>query len=72
MQLKPKNEWRFIGKDDPIYDAEDITTGKAQFGLDVYREGMVVASIEHPPVVGGTMRSVDDRPRWRCAASRRS
>ena len=42
------------------YDQQDIVTGKAQFGLDVFREGMVHASIEHPPVLGGTIRSVDD------------
>jgi isoquinoline 1-oxidoreductase beta subunit len=36
-------------------------TGKAPFGLDIYREGMVFASIEHPPVLGGTIRSLDDK-----------
>ena len=43
-----------------IYDQKDIVTGKAQFGLDIFRDGMVHASIEHPPVLGGTVRSVDD------------
>ena len=38
----------------------DITTGKAPFGLDIYRDNMVVASIEHPPVVGGSVKSVGD------------
>ena len=40
-----------------IYDLKDITTGKAPFGLDIYREGMVFASIEHPPVLGGTIQA---------------
>ncbi len=61
VQLKPKSAFRYIGKDTTIYDAQDIVTGKAQFGLDVFREGMVHASIEHPPVMGGTIASVDDK-----------
>jgi isoquinoline 1-oxidoreductase subunit beta len=61
VQLKPKSAFRYIGKDTTIYDAKDIVTGKAQFGLDVFREGMVHASIEHPPVMGGTIVSVDDK-----------
>ena len=27
---------------------------------DVFREGMVHASIEHPPVYGGTVKRLDD------------
>jgi len=60
LKFKPRTEWRFVGKDTSIYDQRDIVTGKAQFGLDIFREGMVFASIEHPPVLGGTIRSVDD------------
>ena len=61
LTFKPRSEWRFIGQETSIYDQSDIVTGKAQFGLDVFRDGMVHASIEHPPVLGGTIRSVDDR-----------
>lgn len=61
VTFKPKNAWRFIGKETAIYDGTDIVTGKAQFGLDVFRDGMVHASIEHPPVLGGTIRSYDDK-----------
>ena len=60
LQFKPKTAWRFIGKDTQIYDQTDIITGKAQFGHDVFRDGMVHASIEHPPVFGGSVRRVDD------------
>jgi isoquinoline 1-oxidoreductase beta subunit len=49
-----------VGQDTATYDQKDIVTGKAQFGLDVFRDGMVHASIEHPPVLGGTVRSLDD------------
>jgi isoquinoline 1-oxidoreductase subunit beta len=60
LQLKPKAAWRYVGKEQPIYDLADITTGKATFGLDVYRDGMLHASIEHPPVFGGKVRGYDD------------
>ncbi len=61
LRFKTRSEWRFVGKDSSIYDQTDIITGKAQFGLDVFRDGMVHASIEHPPVFGGTVKSVDDK-----------
>jgi isoquinoline 1-oxidoreductase beta subunit len=61
LQFKPKTAWKFVGKDTSIYDLSNIVAGKAQFGLDVYRDGMVFASIEHPPVLGGTAKSVDDK-----------
>ena len=76
LRFKPKADWKFVGKERPIYDLTDITTGKASFGLDIYREGMVYASIEHPPVVGGTVKSVDDtearKVRGRAQTSSRS
>ena len=60
LQFKPKTAWRYVGKETSIYDQPDIVTGRAQFGLDIFLDGMVHASIEHPPVVGGTLRSMDD------------
>ena len=60
LRFKDRTAWKFVGKDTSTYDQKDIVTGKAQFGLDVFREGMVHASIEHPPVLGGTVRTVDD------------
>ena len=61
LRFKPKADWKFVGKETEIYDLTPIVTGTAQFGLDVHREGMVFASIEHPPVVGGTIRSIDNK-----------
>jgi isoquinoline 1-oxidoreductase beta subunit len=60
LVFKPKAAWKFIGQQTSTYDQQDIVTGKAQFGLDVFRDGMVYASIEHPPVLGGTVKSVTD------------
>jgi isoquinoline 1-oxidoreductase beta subunit len=60
LKFKAKTEWKFVGKERPTYDLNDITTGKAPFGLDIYRDGMAFASVEHPPVIGGTIKSVDN------------
>jgi isoquinoline 1-oxidoreductase beta subunit len=61
LRFKPKAAWKLVGQETSTYDQQDIVTGKAQFGLDVFREGMVHASIEHPPVLGGTPRTVNDK-----------
>jgi isoquinoline 1-oxidoreductase beta subunit len=61
LKFKAKTAWKFVGKERQIYDLKDIITGKAPFGLDVYRDGMVYASIEHPPVLGGTVKTLDDK-----------
>jgi isoquinoline 1-oxidoreductase beta subunit len=61
VKFKPRADWKFVGRDTQIFDLTPIVNGTAQFGLDVHRDGMVFASIEHPPVVGGTVRSVDNK-----------
>jgi len=61
LQFKPKSAWRYMGKDQQIADLADICTGKAVFGMDVKREGMVYASVERPPVMGGRVQSFDDK-----------
>jgi isoquinoline 1-oxidoreductase beta subunit len=59
IQLKPKSEWRYIGKEMVSCDLEDICRGRAVYGMDAHVEGMVYASIEHPPVLGGKAKSYD-------------
>lgn len=62
VHLKQRSEWRYIGKDsNSLYDLSDIVTGKAMFGLDAMMPGMVYASIEHPPVLGQKIKSLDDK-----------
>jgi len=61
LKFKDESEFRYIGKGRvPIYDLEDITTGKATYGADVNLPGMKFAVIARPPVVGATIKSVDD------------
>jgi isoquinoline 1-oxidoreductase subunit beta len=43
------------------YDLEALATGKAIYGMDAHVEGMVYASVERPPVLGGKMKSYDDK-----------
>jgi len=62
LQLKPKSEWRYIGKEsNALFDLPDMVTGKAIFGMDATMPGMVYASIEHPPVLGQKIKSYDDK-----------
>jgi isoquinoline 1-oxidoreductase beta subunit len=60
LRFKSPTEFRYIGKGVPITDLSDIITGHATYGFDVQVPGMVYASIERPPVLGGTLKSYDD------------
>jgi isoquinoline 1-oxidoreductase beta subunit len=60
LTYKSPAEYRYIGKALPIVDLTDICTGKAVFGIDAKMPGMVYASIERSPVMGGKLHSVDD------------
>ena len=61
LHFKTKDQWRYIGKETKITDLADILTGKAIFGMDAQRPGMVYASVERPPVMGGVVQSFDDK-----------
>ncbi len=59
IRLKQPDQFRYIGKDIPIVDMSDMIRGTAQYGMDLRREGMLVAVIARPPVYGGKVKSVD-------------
>lgn len=61
LRFKPKSEWRYVGKGASAYDLKDVCTGKAVYGMDARMDGMVYASIERPPVLGGKVASYDDK-----------
>ena len=63
VAVQNARQWRYIGKGVPCYDLEALCTGKAIFGMDAKLDGMVYASIEHPPVLGGKVKSYDDKAR---------
>jgi len=60
--LKKPQQWVFIGKKMPFYDAKDMVTGKAVYGADVAvdRPGMLTAMIVRCPVANGDVKSFDD------------
>jgi isoquinoline 1-oxidoreductase subunit beta len=60
LQLKSRNEWRYIGKPASTYDLQDMVSGKAIYGQDTKMPGMVYASVVHPPVYGSAVQSWDD------------
>lgn len=59
VRLKQPSEFRYLGKEIPSVDLFDMTTGRAQYGQDLRRDGMKIAAIVRPPVYGGTLASVD-------------
>src|SRR6202048_1104601 len=61
LKLKPRSEWRYIGKDSAGYDLKAMCTGKAVYGQDTRMEGMLYASVMHPPVMGSTVKSIDNK-----------
>lgn len=61
LKFKPKSAWRYIGKGSPSYDLAEVLTGKAIYGMDAQMDGMVYASIQRPPVLGGKVKSFDDK-----------
>jgi isoquinoline 1-oxidoreductase subunit beta len=61
LRFKESAELRYVGHGVPIVDLADICTGKAVYGYDARMPGMVYASIERSPVLGGRVKAYDDR-----------
>jgi isoquinoline 1-oxidoreductase subunit beta len=70
LKFKPKSAWRYIGKGEVSYDLEALVTGKAIYGMDARLDGMVYASVERPPVLGGKVKSFDDKEPLKVAGVR--
>jgi len=60
VPFKSSDEYRYIGKPMDTIDGMAFTVGSALFGIDTVLPGMLYASIERCPVLGGTLLSVDD------------
>jgi isoquinoline 1-oxidoreductase beta subunit len=61
LKLKPRSEWRYIGKGAAGYDVKDLCTGRGIYGQDTRMDGMLYASIMRPPVLGSTVKTIDDK-----------
>jgi isoquinoline 1-oxidoreductase beta subunit len=57
--LKPRSEFKIIGKSTPRHDLPLKVTGKPIYGIDVRRRGMLTATIAKCPVFGGKVKSFD-------------
>ena len=60
LKYKAASEYRYIGKNVAITDIDKIVGGTTTYGIDAKMPGMVYASIERCPVIGGKLKSVDD------------
>jgi len=60
VKLKDKKDFKIIGTSTKNVDDAKIVTGKPLFGIDIQREGMLIAMIVHPPAFGMKLKSVDD------------
>ncbi|HJS56583.1 MAG TPA: xanthine dehydrogenase family protein molybdopterin-binding subunit [Vicinamibacteria bacterium] len=59
VKLKDESEFRLIGKPTRRLDTPAKLDGRAEFGIDVKRPGMLTALVARPPVFGGRLRRVD-------------
>lgn len=62
VKLKPREDWKLIGRDVPRIDLPAKVTGAARFGLDQRPPGLVYAVVRHCPMLGGGPGAVDVGP----------
>ncbi len=60
LKLKTPSEWKFIGKEVKSLDFDAMLTGKASYGYDFELPDLHVAVVERPPVLFGTVQTLDD------------
>jgi isoquinoline 1-oxidoreductase subunit beta len=61
LKFKSSAEYRYVGKEMPTIDCDDISAGRGTFGIDATMPGMVHAVIARSPVFGGKLKSYDDQ-----------
>ena len=59
VPLKPREQWKYIGRPFARLDGVAKATGTAQFGIDVDIPDLHRAVVRRAPVAGGTLRSMD-------------
>jgi isoquinoline 1-oxidoreductase beta subunit len=57
VALKSPKEFRLLGQPTPRLDIPEKVNGKAIFGIDVKRPGMLIARVVRCPVFGGTVET---------------
>ncbi|MDJ0653858.1 MAG: molybdopterin-dependent oxidoreductase [Xanthomonadales bacterium] len=60
VRLKSRDQWRLIGKAVQSIEMDSVIHGKTMFAGDIRLPDMAFAAIARPPVLFGTVKSVDD------------
>jgi len=58
-ELRPRSDWKVIGKSQPRHDQMPKATGTAEFSLDIRLDGMKFAALKRNPFQGGAMNGFD-------------
>ncbi len=61
VKLKDSSQWTIIGKATKRLDTPGKVDGSAVFGIDIRVPGMKIAAVSACPVLGGKLKSVDDK-----------
>ncbi|MFK7977529.1 MAG: molybdopterin cofactor-binding domain-containing protein [Halioglobus sp.] len=59
LTLRKDDELKLTGKDVKLQSHEELVRGKLLYAQDVQIPGMLIASIQRPPTVGGKVKSFD-------------
>ena len=59
VELKPNSSFSIIGTSRKNVDGRKIVTGAPLYGLDIQREGMLIAMIAHAPAFGMKLKDAD-------------
>jgi isoquinoline 1-oxidoreductase beta subunit len=71
VQLKPKQDFRLIGKSLARIDTPGKVDGSAEFGLDVKLPRMLYATLAQSPVLGGKIKALDSASTEKMAGVRK-
>ena len=69
--LKPREQWKLVGRPLPRIDLPAKVDGTARFGIDVRLPGLVYAVVRHAPALGGSPGRVDVEPAMKLAGVER-
>ncbi len=61
VELKTRQQWRYIGKAVQSVDIDDVIHGNAIYGFDVKLPDMQIAVIARPPVLFGQVKQIDEQ-----------
>ena len=61
VQLKPRNNYRLVGRKIPRRDLPGKTTGATQYSMDARPAGLVYAAVSRAPVEGATVEAINER-----------